>query len=181
MTDADVARTRRELAVEVGAARHALRTQRPGDAAAHLQRSKFLHNRLEVELGEVVRTAEADGAGRQDDPGGGPYDGAMEHEANRAYARRNEELLRGANAALERDADERGVPDSRRSSLLCECAEACGGMVSVTFDEWEAVHRHDDRFIVAPGHEAPAVERVLARCERYVTVEKYPLVVPPTS
>ena len=99
----------------------------------------------------------------------------MEHEASRAYARENEEMLRGANAALERDAERDGQSDARLTWLLCECAEACGGSVSMTFDEWEAVHRHENRFTVAPGHEAPAVERVLERFDRYLTVEKLPL------
>lgn len=99
----------------------------------------------------------------------------MEHEASPAYARRNEEMLRGANAKLERDAEESGEPDSRLTRLLCECAEACGETVSMTFDEWEAVHRHENRFTVAVGHEAPAVERVLERGPRFLTVEKLPL------
>jgi hypothetical protein len=99
----------------------------------------------------------------------------MEHEANRAYARRNEEMLRGANAKLEREADESGEPDSRLTRVLCECAEACGGTIVMSFDEWEAIHRDGNRFAVALGHEAPAVERVVDRCERYLTVEKLPL------
>ena len=103
---------------------------------------------------------------------------AMEHETNRAYARRNEQMLRGANAKIERDADESGESDAHLTRLLCECAEACGGTVSMSFDEWEAVHRHENRFTVAPGHEAPAVERVLDSFERYLVVEKYPLPVP---
>ena len=99
----------------------------------------------------------------------------MEHEANRAYARRNEEMLRGANVHLERDAERSGKPDSALTHVLCECAEACGGMISMTFDEWEAIHEHEYRFAVAPGHEAPAVERVVRRSDRYVVVEKLPL------
>jgi hypothetical protein len=99
----------------------------------------------------------------------------VEHEANRAYARKNEEILRGVNVHLEREAERRGKPDSALALVVCECAEACGGMMSMTFDEWEAIHQHRDRFAVAPGHEAPAVERVLSSCDRYVVVEKLPL------
>jgi hypothetical protein len=99
----------------------------------------------------------------------------MEHERSRAFARANEEMLRGANSQLERDADRAGTPDTSLSWVLCECAENCGGSISMTFDEWEAVHRHPNRFTVAPDHEAPAVERVVDRCDRYVTVEKFPL------
>jgi hypothetical protein len=76
---------------------------------------------------------------------------------------------------LEQDAERAGQPDAQMTWLLCECAEACGGGVTMTFDEWQAVHRHENRFTVAHGHEAPAVERVLETCERYVTVEKLPL------
>jgi hypothetical protein len=99
----------------------------------------------------------------------------VEHEANRAFARRNEEMLRGANVHLEREAERRGKPDSALTEVLCECAEACGGRISMTFDEWEAIHQHVDRFAVAPGHEDPHVERVIRSCDRYVVVEKLPL------
>jgi len=102
----------------------------------------------------------------------------MEHERSQAIARANETMLRGANAQLERDADRAGTPDSSLAWLLCECAEDCGGSVSMTFDEWEAVHRYEARFTVAPGHEAPAVERVLDRFDRYIVVEKFPLRTP---
>ncbi len=96
----------------------------------------------------------------------------MEDETNRAYARRNEEMLRGANAKLEREADYSGESDTHLTRVLCECAEACGGTISMTFDEWEAIHQHDNRFAVAVGHEAPAVERIVQSCERYLVVEK---------
>jgi len=99
----------------------------------------------------------------------------VEHEANRAYARRNEEMLRGANAHLERDAEQSGKPDSALTQVLCECAEACGGMISMTFDEWEAIHRHENHFAVARGHEDPSVERVVRSSDRYLVVEKLPL------
>jgi hypothetical protein len=102
----------------------------------------------------------------------------VEHEANRAYARRNEEMLRGANVHLEREAELRGKPDSALTDVLCECAEACGGRISMTFDEWDAIHRHENRFAVALGHEDPHVERVISSCDRYVVVEKLPVTGP---
>jgi hypothetical protein len=72
-------------------------------------------------------------------------------------------MLRGANSGLERDAEADGDDPHTTHLLLCECAEACGGTVSISFAEW-----------VAPGHEDPAVERIVAQGERYVTVEKPP-------
>jgi hypothetical protein len=96
----------------------------------------------------------------------------MEHEANLEYARRNEEMLRGANSGLERDAEAEGDDTHTTHLLLCECAEACGGTVSISFAEWDGVHRSPNRFVVVPGHEDPAVERIVARDEHYVTVEK---------
>jgi hypothetical protein len=96
----------------------------------------------------------------------------MEHERNLEYARRNEDMLRGANRHIEREAaDEHPSPDALQE-LLCECAEACGGRISISFAEWNAVHAERNRFSVAPGHEDPAVERVLARHDRYLVVEK---------
>jgi hypothetical protein len=98
----------------------------------------------------------------------------MEHEANLGYARRNEQMLRGANSGLERDAEADGDDPEATHLLLCECAEACGGTVAISFAEWDEAHRSPNRFIVAPGHEDPAVERVITRGERYLTVEKPP-------
>jgi hypothetical protein len=43
----------------------------------------------------------------------------------------------------------------------------------MTFDEWEAIHQHEDRFAVAPGHEAPNVERVVQICDGYLVVQKF--------
>jgi hypothetical protein len=98
----------------------------------------------------------------------------MEHEANLEYARRNEDMLRGANSGLERDAEADGDDPRTTHLLLCECAEACGGTVTISFTEWDDVHRSPNRFVVAPGHEDPAVEQIVARDEHYVTVEKPP-------
>jgi hypothetical protein len=105
----------------------------------------------------------------------------MELETNRAQALRNREMLRGANAHLERDAERSGKSDDDLTHVLCECAEACGGTIAMTFHEWEAIHQHANRYTVAPGHEAPAVERVVHRCDRYLAVEKFPLATPRTA
>lgn len=102
----------------------------------------------------------------------------MEHEQNRAFARRNEKMLAGANAAIERDAEHSGDSRDELTHLLCECAEACGHSILMSFNEWDAIHRHELRFMVGHGHEAPAVEWVVERNDRYLVVEKFPLSVP---
>ena len=96
----------------------------------------------------------------------------MEHERSRTYARRNEEMLRGANAAIERDAEGDGEDRDRQHELLCECAEACGTTIRLTFAEWNAAHDRDNRFTVAADHEDPNVETVIARHDTFLVVEK---------
>jgi hypothetical protein len=58
-------------------------------------------------------------------------------------------------------------------AFRCECAEgACIDAIHVRLDEYRRVRRHPMRFIIAPGHDAPELERVVERHSRYWVVEK---------
>ena len=58
--------------------------------------------------------------------------------------------------------------------FVCECADgACIDPVQASVDDYRAVRAHPRRFIVAPGHDEPDLERVVEHFERYWVVEKY--------
>ena len=83
----------------------------------------------------------------------------------------NETLFREVNERIEAGQwpTERGEP----AAFRCECGSLrCNRMVELTPDEYEAVRSDATHFVVVPGHEIPAVERVVERTAAYVVVEK---------
>jgi hypothetical protein len=84
------------------------------------------------------------------------------------------------NEARFRDINERLGQGLRRvrhapepQQFVCECGNrTCEALVSLTFDEYEAVRRDSRRFAVSPGHGIPEAERVVAGNDRYDVVEK---------
>jgi len=56
---------------------------------------------------------------------------------------------------------------------VCECTDpACREPVTLLPGEYEAVRADGARFIVAPGHDSPPIERVVEQADRYWVVEK---------
>ena len=99
---------------------------------------------------------------------------------NCAVGAREERL--GANEALFREVNER-VSEVAEQFLAgetpatlnfsCECGDrACTEQVAMTVDEYEAVRAEATQYAVAPGHEIPDIERVVARHPSYFVVEK---------
>jgi hypothetical protein len=91
---------------------------------------------------------------------------------------RNERLLREHNWEVYREALEPAPGASDQDTelvLLCACGrESCKADLLVTIAEYRAAHETPHRFIVAPGHVSPEMERVIERHERYWVVEKLP-------
>jgi L-lysine 2,3-aminomutase len=59
-------------------------------------------------------------------------------------------------------------------TFICECGEqTCERHVHLSLSEYERVRLDSRHFAVVPGHIFPAVERVIARNERYEVVEKF--------
>jgi hypothetical protein len=86
-------------------------------------------------------------------------------------AARNEEIFRGVNERIEAGAEQHGV----RAPLPfhCECGRAsCFGTIELAPPVYESVVRERYRFILIPGHEEAAIERVVERQPMYVVVEK---------
>jgi hypothetical protein len=83
---------------------------------------------------------------------------------------KNESVFREVNERIEDAAAEFGV--SGPASFVCECGDAaCTEMVSITLREYHDI-RAGRRFAILPGHEDPAIERVIARYDRFFVVEK---------
>jgi len=81
---------------------------------------------------------------------------------------RNEALFREVNERVEGLAG-----DSPRIDFVCECGDLdCLERLELTRTTYEQVRSDPRRFVVAPGHENPDVERVVARLEGYLVVEK---------
>src|SRR5215203_808071 len=101
---------------------------------------------------------------------------------------RNEGLIREVNeriADVDKAAEETSFArDETVFEFLCECgatdgeAGACEERVLMTINEYEQVRSQDDRFAVYPGHEEEGLERVVARNERFVVVDKGPVAEP---
>ena len=64
--------------------------------------------------------------------------------------------------------------DDEGLELLCECSQdSCVSPLSVSLVTYEEVRRSPTRFFVAPGHEIPEIERVVAATDTYNVVEKF--------
>ena len=62
--------------------------------------------------------------------------------------------------------------DTPELELLCECGTSrCTDRVGLTNDEYERLRAVPTRFVLRPGHEDHAVERVVWRSSEYVIVE----------
>lgn len=58
--------------------------------------------------------------------------------------------------------------------ILCECADrSCLKLLTIEQSEYEWLRQNPRRFVVLPGHEAPAVEQVVERHPGYLIIEKH--------
>ncbi|HZU19944.1 MAG TPA: hypothetical protein VE982_01870 [Gaiellaceae bacterium] len=85
----------------------------------------------------------------------------------------NEAVFREVNERIE--ALQRGfaLTEKEPLHLVCECDRLdCMERLSVTVDAYELVRSRSDQFIVAEGHEDPAVERIVDTGADYLVVRK---------
>jgi hypothetical protein len=86
-------------------------------------------------------------------------------------AARNEALFRAVNEEIH-DIDRR--VGFRASAFVCECADdKCVVRLSVPPDVYTAARESPTRFLVAPGHEDPSLERVVERHDGCFVVQKF--------
>ena len=82
----------------------------------------------------------------------------------------NERLFRHANEEANRQALQRDVPTEL--AVVCECTDRdCRQTLTIPTAEYEWLRQNPRRFLVLPGHEAPAVEQVVERFDGYLIVE----------
>jgi hypothetical protein len=86
----------------------------------------------------------------------------------------NEVLFRDLNERIASVAGPQGIlGDAHVYEFLCECSNiGCDLRLGLTLAAYEDVRKDPTRFIVAPGHELPEIEVVLARTDDYQVVVK---------
>jgi hypothetical protein len=85
---------------------------------------------------------------------------------------RNETLFRSVNERIEEAATSSGI-DQHTFEFFCECSNAdCNLLLPMTVSEYEQVRADPKQFVVAPGHELPEIENVVARTDAYQVVVK---------
>jgi hypothetical protein len=86
-------------------------------------------------------------------------------------AARTEAIFREVNEAIARTAE--GF-EATEADFVCECADPdCAHRVTASLDSYERVRSDGTHFLLVPGHDVPAVERVIARTAGYWVVEKF--------
>jgi len=71
-----------------------------------------------------------------------------------------------AKTAVKFDADE--------ADFVCECADpGCAHRITADLEEYEAVRSDGTRFIIAEGHDASGIERVVEERSNFTVVEKF--------
>lgn len=84
----------------------------------------------------------------------------------------NEVLFRDVNERVGAIAAVHG-DDDHVYEFYCECSNVdCTLRVAATLEEYERVREHPSRFLIAPGHWLPEIERVLEEGARHWVIEK---------
>lgn len=95
----------------------------------------------------------------------------MTEDARAIRAAKNEDLFREVNERIRGLA---GSDPAQQFDAVCECTDAaCREPVALLPAEYEAVRADGARFVVAPGHDSPPIERILEKTDRYWVVEKF--------
>ena len=86
---------------------------------------------------------------------------------------KNEALFRTINERVE-SINESFAVVAGTMTVVCECGDQrCLKHIELTRDEYERLRSDPARFAVKPGHEAPDVEDVVERHDRYWVIKKH--------
>jgi hypothetical protein len=97
---------------------------------------------------------------------------------NEAVFRRLNEQTNQSIIEIQKVAEEEGQesftpPDDLRLHFYCECAdENCTQRIVINLNEYIKIHKKRDCFIVIPGHEVVAIERITHKEPEYLVVQK---------
>ena len=82
-------------------------------------------------------------------------------------------VFRDVNEQIKR-AHEAFGEDGREESFFCECGNrGCTTPLKLPAAEYEALRAHGRRFLIAPNHENPEVERVVEENSHFAVVETF--------
>ena len=85
---------------------------------------------------------------------------------------RTESAFREVNEAI---AETAARFEAVEADFICECADAqCAHRVTADLEDYESVRSEATRFILAPDHHQPEVERIVERTGEFDVVEKVP-------
>jgi hypothetical protein len=83
----------------------------------------------------------------------------------------NEERLRRANELV--DAGRADEPRGRMELFLCECSrDDCAATLELHWDEYLEIRKHENRFVIRPGHETAGLDILVERNAGYLVVDK---------
>jgi hypothetical protein len=84
---------------------------------------------------------------------------------------RTESAFRELNEAIAKTAERF---DADEADFVCECADPeCAHRITAELEDYDDVREGATRFIIAPGHDEPAIEHVVDRNGEYDVVEKF--------
>ena len=86
---------------------------------------------------------------------------------------KNELILRDENEKANKKLH--SILDSQDKILfVCECSRLrCRDRIGLTNRQFYEMHRNRQRFIIMPGHETAAVEKIVKKTDDFYIVEKY--------
>ena len=94
-------------------------------------------------------------------------------DAHKERLAMNETIFRQVNEQIEQIASPDGRSDGHVFGFICECSNLdCNFMLPLTVRAYEEVRANPQAFVVAPGHELPEIESVIARRPEYQVVLK---------
>ena len=97
----------------------------------------------------------------------------LQEESEDIRGAKNQSLYREVNERV-KSVHERFSTDLPLGDWLCECADTtCDQRIQMTPGAYEQIRASSIRFVVAPGHVYPNIERVVERTESYWVVEKH--------
>ena len=86
----------------------------------------------------------------------------------------NEVLFRDLNERVEQIVTTLAGEPPDRLEIFCECGSGhCVAKLTLSLADYEDIRAHPERFIAAPGHDTPEVERVIEKRAGYWILEKH--------
>lgn len=102
----------------------------------------------------------------------------MTDDLSRDRLTRNEQVIRERNMR-KKDGLKKFFRSSRAVTkapidFVCECSRLdCKQRIKLSIDEYEKIHKRQDRFIITAGHGTPSVENIINKTNGYEIVEKH--------